>query len=921
MRYILLTFFLGLQLHLHAQKGDYLLTHYSPDIAGLDNVNFDIAVDNNGMLSLANRSGLIQFDGHNWDYIATPIAMLSVDIDQDNVVYAGGVNDIGYFGFLDQNFQFISLAGEEEFEDLFYETLVMGNQVFFLGETKIVRFDLEEQSTQIIDQPDDDFFLTIFEMDGAIYAQTESKIFVVNDQELEETNLKLPDDAQVQFVAKHPNREEYLFGSTFNQLYLLRDSKFSPMKVSDEISAMDYFAYDGSWISDDLLAISTLEAGCVIVDMARDKVVSMINYNSGLPDNEVTAMIADYENGLWMAHEYGLSRIVPEIPILSYSNYPGMTGNLLSAAIHDGRTYVSTSSGVYYFDQEKRYRNNIYYTVEQIRKKSTKQPPPKKAVTAPTPQKKKKKPALGGLFKKKKSKEQVKTDGDSDEKKGFFGRIATKIGEQLSGEVKTIKGKPDKNTRYVRRVKRELISTRDLYKKVDGLDFKTKQLLHFNDRLLAISNTGLYEVHDSVANLVIDDAIRYAYANDQYVLLATNNNEIRIFELLEDLWIESQSFELSGEIIVSIFSDHQDRIWVVSSNSIYQLDPTGANQQQMIYAEIPNQFIDKVRGTVINDKIYLVNSSGYFFYDEEEQKVKSDSILLEKLGKPLHHLQQSDGTIWVYDGKSWTSIGADKALTTYRLLGLFPDMTFIDLIGDELWVIDQNEELVRFKPEEGQEITHKNRMFIRTVRNQAGKVKKSEKIEFDFDDNSITIELSRPDYLGISQVEYQYKLTGRMANWSEWTDNNKIDFNYLPPGQYSLTARSRDAFGEVQGSEEFNFSIDPPYWQTPWFYAIQIIIFASLVIGSARLNRGENKGKYALLTKGLTLFTIILIIEFLQTIAGSYLGIKSSPVFDFLIDATIAMFIFPIEIFLRKLIHSGAEVKHLKKMIKPGEAG
>ena len=133
-------------------------------------------------------------------------------------------------------------------------------------------------------------------------------------------------------------------------------------------------------------------------------------------------------------------------------------------------------------------------------------------------------------------------------------------------------------------------------------------------------------------------------------------------------------------------------------------------------------------------------------------------------------------------------------------------------------------------------------MFIRAVRNSKGEIRRSGNIRFNYDNNSITFELSRPDYLGISQMEFQYKLVGHMKEWSAWSDQNTVDFNYLPPGSYVMIARSKDVFDQIQVSNEFAFSVRTPYWQRPWFYAIQIIVFISLVVGSARLkSRGKKR--------------------------------------------------------------------------------
>ena len=65
-----------------------------------------------------------------------------------------------------------------------------------------------------------------------------------------------------------------------------------------------------------------------------------------------------------------------------------------------------------------------------------------------------------------------------------------------------------------------------------------------------------------------------------------------------------------------------------------------------------------------------------------------------------------------------------------------------------------------------------------------------------------------------------------------------------------------------------------------------------------------------------------MVIEFLQTVAGSYLGIQSTPVVDFGIDVSIALCVFPLEQLLKKLMRvekqgEGMDGKGLFDFLKP----
>ena len=226
---------------------------------------------------------------------------------------------------------------------------------------------------------------------------------------------------------------------------------------------------------------------------------------------------------------------------------------------------------------------------------------------------------------------------------------------------------------------------------------------------------------------------------------------------------------------------------------------------------------------------------------------------------------------------------------------------------EDLWLISQENDVFKYNPARAEYLGEPG-LFLRKVSNDKGEIDQRRKFTLDYDENFLTIELSKPDFLGVLNAEFQYKLLGLHQEWSDWTRSKSIDFSYLPDGDYRLLVRSRDAFGRTEEGEMLVFSVKPPYWQTPWFYAIQIAFFGGLVYFSSRLNQDSSKNR--LLRGGLTLLTLVLIIEFLQSAIGSLFTFQSTPVIDFLIDAMIAFIIFPLERLLRELMTQGkVEVK------------
>jgi len=168
-------------------------------------------------------------------------------------------------------------------------------------------------------------------------------------------------------------------------------------------------------------------------------------------------------------------------------------------------------------------------------------------------------------------------------------------------------------------------------------------------------------------------------------------------------------------------------------------------------------------------------------------------------------------------------------------------------------------------------------------------------------ESSLNFEFIQPDYVSLQALEYRYQVKGLTQTWSTWSpSNNKVNFSYLPPGDYQLEVQSKNLMGKISEVELIKLEVTPPYWKQPWFYASEFIFFSALVFLSIRL--GAANSRYRYLSSLLSLLTVILLIQFIQTVVASLITLKSSPVIEFFIQVFIALLILPIESYLRRFM-------------------
>lgn len=882
MRFLLVTTAFLILSFSQAQQGDFLLTHHFPQNSNIDNSNFEIISDSYGRLCIANRSGVLKYDGEAWDYYKTPSAALSIAVDSSDVVYVGCIGSIGKIDFHERKIQYQEILETDTIDDLFLQTHYLGGNAYFLGSNNLITYNIETEQVKHYRGN----FINMYSLDDEMIVNTNEETLVIGDSLSPITPGK-----KIVYSSKRQGKPDLTLG--FDQrMYSYQENKFSPLPQNRFLDDTGFEIKEIQWVNDSLFACSTFENGIILFNEKDPKYAEVTNYNSGLPDNEVYTFHADNTNGIWVAHQFGITQIAPLFPAYSYSQFRGLNGKLTSVYSHKKDLWVTTSLGLFYFDSDTIFENQVYYELKEKKRKS----PPQSTQKSSNSNNESK--GLKSLFGKKRRAQGTQPK----KKKGLLNSISDIFDNET---IEKIKGKLDIGTKYVRKVRKVPIDINYAFRQVEGANGKFLSVLPFKNKILGIGSNGIYELTKDGAHLIISESIRsYMVNRSNQLVISTSDLALKVFILSDEIWIERNSLSMN-DIIVSMQEDESGSMWMAGSSSIYKTSSTDSTFTIDQTFDLNNKFLDEVSILNRNDTLYFINSEGYYFYDKTSDNVLEDASIKASIGLPLHHLfDPAENGVWIFNGKVWSHLKEDGSIEDLEYLGLFPDLRAIsiDQSSNQLWLITESNEILKYNPAKAGGMESFN-FFLRKVSNEGGELDHSKKFTLSYDENFLNIELSKPDFLGLLNPEFQYKLNGLHNDWSEWARSKSIDFSFLPEGNYSLQIRARDAFGRIEEGEVMSFSVKPPYWQTPWFYAIQILFFGGLVYYSTKLNQDSSKNR--LLRSGLTLLTLVLIIEFLQSAIGSLFSFKSTPVVDFLLDASIAFMIFPLERLLRELMTQG----------------
>ncbi len=207
------------------------------------------------------------------------------------------------------------------------------------------------------------------------------------------------------------------------------------------------------------------------------------------------------------------------------------------------------------------------------------------------------------------------------------------------------------------------------------------------------------------------------------------------------------------------------------------------------------------------------------------------------------YVANSDGVL-VYDGRAGGRPGRWRARDgqwrwtpgrLHRLRDREVSTVRVEEGGQTIWMGTERSGLVRYTPDAGSRGTSPAPQIHRVYAagtdstvawGNAGATK-----ALPYDLGGVRIAYGAPTLVRPEAVEYQYRLGGRRADWSNWTRAPEHAYQRLAPGDYTFAVRARTASGDTTRPARYAFTVLPPWYRTGWAYALYVLL--ALGLGAA----------------------------------------------------------------------------------------
>ncbi|HET8861198.1 MAG TPA: triple tyrosine motif-containing protein [Marivirga sp.] len=913
MKHFILLFLLLLSSQIvMSQKGDVPLHHYEVPLPPQDYIFNDLTIDNQGRLLAAYKKGILQFDGNSWLKIeinSSPIKFLNIN-NQKYLLAKDGIYKMSEDNFNKLKFELLhAIPINSVVADLIYNKgkyYLLANDLITVLDQDFNKINTYESKLGYKD---------IFVFNSKLYAFAGNFLLENIDGVWVDLNLFAPDNTDFLFSVKGNNNLYFAYDN--GDFYSFNGKDFEPYSSELNQYFKENYPISGKFL-DQKIIISTLSGGVVLAEESTGKIISTIQNYNGLPTNEVTALTMDFQNGLWLAHPYGISRASLNIPLSDFQFYPGLEGLPEVTLVRKDTFWVGTTEGLFYLKEVKDYETLQKKLIQKVKISNP------ESISAEGDDETGN--IFGDLFsfgndskEEEFIKNELKKYRSIYREKGIrFKELRNKLDEkeqELKDSIQNVDKKKNKNAtsplKYrsvVKTINVSRLKSIDFeYQRIEQLDQHVESLISTEHGLIARSNTGVFLIKAGKANKITNLRMvkKLLYSSVSTTLWVTNEQGLFSFDLLSENYNPKQhSTHAYHDLLI-----FQNQLIAVGANLLEIFEINNSSLKTIRKLNIINNYSEEMAVFTNEGEIKLLSSEAILSVSTNSNEFKIDSLFQNPLN---YFLKDQNEEVWILSSQNeWSTLNGELSNQAKKWLHIVPPIKNINVLNDSTIFFTTNERIVQWKSSLLKDYDTPM-TFIDGVKVDHKWLKNNDLIKLNHGQNNLKIILSTPEYLFKEDVIYQYYVKGLMDDWSSWSKSREIDFPYIPTGDYKLQVKARTILDNETTSFNLDFKILPPYWRTWWFYLLEIIFFSILILISIRLNT-TNQSSY--LTKTFTFLTLILFLEFLATIAENNLAgyVDDSPVYTFIINVVLALSISPIEKGISKLlvIFNTARAKNL----------
>lgn len=324
---------------------------YNPENYGAQNQNWSISQTTDQIMYFANNSGLLEYDGMNWNNYPVPDNSIVRSVKAvGNQIYTGSYMDFGVWerntkGILEYTSLVQKLGIELAEDEQFWDIIKLDDWLIFQSLSRIYLVNEQAKESTFIES--DYVISNIFEVEGVLFFNQLSKgLYKIIDGnvELVSDDPRLKSD-NIAGLIEH--NDQLVIMTASNGFYFLNNKKLTPWKIDPKVNLNALTIYSATKLKDNSIVIGTVSNG--IYHLSPQGTLKYdLNFEKGLSNNTVLSVYEDYQNNLWLGLDIGISHINLSSQFVVYNDTKGAIGTVYTSVLFDDYLYLGTNQGLFY---------------------------------------------------------------------------------------------------------------------------------------------------------------------------------------------------------------------------------------------------------------------------------------------------------------------------------------------------------------------------------------------------------------------------------------------------------------------------------------------------------------------------------------------------------------------------------------------
>ena len=405
--------------------------------------------------------------------------------------------------------------------------------------------------------------------------------------------------------------------------------------------------------------------------------------------------------------------------------------------------------------------------------------------------------------------------------------------------------------------------TRDLnnFVQVKNSNTKTYVIKKVDDRILASSDLGLYEIENGKAHFIIGDRTVRNFIqlrSNPDVIIGVSNSLLLFKRDKEGNWNFIKNIEKFNYPLRYIAEDSTGFIWGSESTfgvyKIYLNKTYDSVVNIIVYNRenglhgLPAEYKNFVFS--LDDEIVIATIKGLYTYNKHTDLFMPMQKLNDVIGQegPINFVyKDTKGNIWFKqqlidkEQKNWMLGMLKKTDTGYQLIKepfyIFMNKVFsFTEINNHVYIIGSEGGFIHYDSHIDEDWQRPFDALVRRVKiiNEdsviyEGYYPQSNVPVLKYKYNNLRFVFSANSYRFPEKIVFSYFLKGYDKDWSIWTKENVKEYSNLPAATYTFYVKARNLFGKESVPDKFVFVINAPWYLTIWAFILYFLLAGLLI--------------------------------------------------------------------------------------------